>query len=507
MINYIVFWRHGRAVECTGLENQQGCKPFRGSNPLASAMKNPRVRFAPSPTGYLHIGGARTALFNWLFAKQNNGKFLLRIEDTDLERSKKEYINQIINALSWLNLKWDEDIVLQSNNKNRHEEMVQKMLDNGTAYRCFLQKDELDQLRKNSEQKKEIFRVPQTYRDLSKNEEQKMLSEGKSFTVRLKIPEGETEFTDLVYGNIKVQNKDLDDFIIARSDGSPTYNFVVAVDDSDMKISHVVRGDDHLANTPKQILVYRALGLNEPIFAHLPMILGPDKKRLSKRHAATNVQEYKEKGFTAQAILNYLSLLGWNPDSDKEIFTDNELIESFQFDQVQKKSAVFDEKKLLWISQQHLTEMSVRDAMNEIYKLNPDWGDGLDWNYLKEIVKLIKDRSKTISEISKMSELFFQESLEYNQELISKTFKEESVSITEDFKNALESCQEWKRNEIEIIFDNLMAQHDVQIGKIMKPIRVALTGITYGPGIFDLILLLGKDMCLKRLRKLLSLLD
>ena len=470
-------------------------------------MKNPRVRFAPSPTGYLHIGGARTALFNWLFAKQNNGKFLLRIEDTDLERSKAEYIDQITDALSWLNLKWDEDIVLQSNNKARHEEMVQKMLDNGTAYRCFLQKDELDQLRQNSEQKKEIFRVPHTYRDLSKNEEQKMLSDGKSFTVRLKIPEGETEFTDLVYGTIKVQNKDLDDFIIARSDGSPTYNFVVAVDDSDMNISHVVRGDDHLANTPKQILVYRALGLNEPIFAHLPMILGPDKKRLSKRHAATNVQEYKEKGFTAQAILNYLSLLGWNPDSDKEIFTDNELIESFQFDQVQKKSAVFDEKKLLWISQQHLTEMSVRDAMNEIYKLNPDWGDGLDWNYLKEIVKLIKDRSKTITEISEMSELFFQESLEYDQELISKTFKEESVSITKDFKNALESCQEWNRNEIEIIFDNLMAQHDVQIGKVMKPIRVALTGIPFGPGIFDLILLLGKDMCLKRLRKLLSLVD
>ncbi len=470
-------------------------------------MKNPRVRFAPSPTGYLHIGGARTALFNWLFAKQNKGTFLLRIEDTDLERSKSEYIDQITDALSWLNLKWDEDIVLQSNNKARHEEMVQKMLDNGTAYRCFLQKDELDQLRQVSEQKKEIFRVPQTYRDLSKNEEQELLNEKKSFTVRLKVPEGETEFTDLVYGTIKVQNKDLDDFIIARSDGSPTYNFVVAIDDSDMSISHVVRGDDHLANTPKQILVYRALGLKEPIFAHLPMILGSDKKRLSKRHAATNVQEYKEKGFTAQAILNYLSLLGWNPDSDKEIFSDNELIESFQFDQVQKKSAVFDEKKLLWISQQHLTEMSVRDAMNEIYKLNPDWGDGLDWNYLKEIVKLIKDRSKTILEIAEMSELFFKDSLEYDQELISKTFREESASITKDFKNAIESTQKWDRSEIENIFDNLMTQHDVQIGKVMKPIRVALTGIPYGPGIFDLILLLGKEMCLKRLRKLLSLLD
>ena len=470
-------------------------------------MKNPRVRFAPSPTGYLHIGGARTALFNWLFAKQNKGMFLLRIEDTDLERSKTEYIDQITDALSWLGLNWDEDIVLQSNNKARHEEMVQKMLDNGSAYRCFLQKDELDQLRQVSEQKKELFRVPQTYRDLSEKKVQELLNLGKSFTVRLKVPKGETEFTDLVYGTIKVQNKDLDDFIIARSDGSPTYNFVVAVDDSDMNISHVVRGDDHLANTPKQILVYRALGLNEPIFAHLPMILGSDKKRLSKRHAATNVQEYKDKGFTATVILNYLSLLGWNPDSDKEIFSNNELIESFQFDQVQKKSAVFDEKKLLWISQQHLTEMSVRDAMNEIYKLNPDWGDGLDWNYLKEIVKLIKDRSKTISDIAEMSELFFQDSLEYDKELISKTFKEESASITKDFKNSIESTQKWDRSEIENIFDNLMTQHDVQIGKVMKPIRVALTGITYGPGIFDLILLLGKEMCLKRLRKLLSLLD
>jgi glutamyl-tRNA synthetase len=282
---------------------------------------------------------------------------------------------------------------------------------------------------------------------------------------------------------------------------------VVAIDDSDMNITHVVRGDDHLANTPKQVHVYRALGLNEPIFAHLPMILGSDKKRLSKRHAATNVQEYKDKGFTATSILNYLSLLGWNPDSDKEIFNQEELIESFQFDQVQKKSAVFDEKKLLWISQQHLTEMSVRDTMNEIYKLNPDWGDGLDWNYLKEIVKLIKDRSKTIAEIAEMSGLFFQESLDYDQDLISKTFNEQATAILTDFKSALEGCDTWNRSEIELIFDNLMVQHDVQIGKVMKPIRVALTGITFGPGIFDLILLLSKDICLKRVRKLLSMLD
>ena len=467
-------------------------------------MKNPRVRFAPSPTGYLHIGGARTALFNWLFAKQNNGKFLLRIEDTDLERSKEEYINQITDALKWLGLSWDEDIILQSKNNIRHQEIVSRMLKEGTAYKCFLQKDELDKLREESEQKKEVFRVPQIYRDLSPEKEKELIEQGKSFTVRIKVPEGETQFDDLVYGSIKVQNKDLDDFIIARSDGSPTYNFVVAVDDADMKITHVVRGDDHLANTPKQILVYRALGLNEPIFAHLPMILGSDKKRLSKRHAATNVQEYKEKGFTSKAILNYLSLLGWNPDSDQEIFDESDLIKSFQFQQVQKKSAVFDEKKLLWISQQHLSEMNVRDLMSEIYALSPGWGDGLEWDYLKEVVKLIKDRCKTIKEVATMSELFFADKIDYDPDLLSKTFNNESIEIIKDFHAALNAVEDWSRVELENIFENIMEQHEVAIGKVMKPIRVALSGIPFGPGIFDLILLLGKDVCLRRLRHTLS---
>ena len=470
-------------------------------------MSNPRVRFAPSPTGYLHIGGARTALFNWLFAKQNNGKFLLRIEDTDLERSKDEYINQITDALEWLGLNWDEDIILQSKNNERHQEMVSKMLQNGTAYKCFLQKEELDELRQKSEAKKEIFRVPKTYRNLQDDQVSKFIDEGKSYTVRIKIPEGETSFDDLVYGTIKVQNKDLDDFIIARSDGSPTYNFVVAIDDSDMEISHVVRGDDHLANTPKQILVCKALGLKEPIFAHLPMILGQDKKRLSKRHAATNVQEYKEKGFTANVVLNYLSLLGWNPDSNQEIFDQNDLIKSFQFHQVQKKPAVFDEKKLLWISQQHLSKMNVRDLMNDIYTLKPGWGDGLDWDYLKEVVKLIKDRCKTIDEVVTMSELFLSNKIEYDQDLLSKTFDDKSITIIKDFHSALSGVQDWSRVELENIFENMMEQNNVAIGKLMKPIRVALSGIPFGPGIFDLILLLGKDICLRRLKHTLSIVE
>ena len=283
-------------------------------------MKNPVVRFAPSPTGYLHIGGARTALFNWLFARQNNGKFLLRIEDTDIERSKDEYVDQIKNALDWLGLDWNDEIVYQSQNNSKHQSVIEQLIKSGNAYRCFLTKTELDSLRDKAEKNKKIFRVPRTYRDFTEEQQKELISQGKSFTVRLKVPDGVTIFDDLVYGQIKVDNKDLDDFIIARSDGSPTYNFVVAIDDIEMKISHVIRGDDHIANTPKQILVYNSLNKNVPIFAHLPMILGSDKKRLSKRHAATNVQEYKDKGFTSDSILNYLSLLGWNPDSNEEIF-------------------------------------------------------------------------------------------------------------------------------------------------------------------------------------------
>ena len=307
-------------------------------------MNKPIVRFAPSPTGYLHIGGARTALFNWLYAKKNNGTFLLRIEDTDTERSEQKYVDQISDALEWLGLSWDDNIVYQSSNIKRHQSVVASMIENGTAYRCFITKQELDSLRETSEKNKEVFRVPKTYRDYTEIQQQELVNQGKPFTVRLKIPDGVTEFDDLVYGKIKVNNSDLDDFIIARSDGTPTYNFVVTVDDSDMNITHVIRGDDHLANTPKQILVYKALGLNVPTFAHLPMILGADKKRLSKRHTATNVQEYRDKGYTSEAILNYLSLLGWNPDSEQEIFNLNDLIDGFNLEQVQKKPATFDEK-------------------------------------------------------------------------------------------------------------------------------------------------------------------
>ena len=462
-------------------------------------MNKPIVRFAPSPTGYLHIGGARTALFNWLYAKKHKGTFLLRIEDTDTERSEKKYIDQISDALQWLGLPWDDDIVYQSSNLDRHQSVVNSMLDDGTAYRCFLTKEELDTLRTEAGQKKAVFRVPKTYRDYTSEQQQELVDQGKPFTVRLKIPEGTTEFDDLVYGNIKVNNSDLDDFIIARSDGLPTYNFVVTIDDCDMNITHVIRGDDHLANTPKQILVYQALGFNVPTFAHLPMILGSDKKRLSKRHTATNVQEYRDKGYMPEAILNYLSLLGWNPDSDEEIFNLDGLIDGFNLEQVQKKSAIFDEKKLLWISGQHMANASIDTTIIELEKLKPDWATGQASSYKKDVLKLTKERSKTLVDLIEISETFFSSQISYDTDVKNTIWNDSSKKIVEDLLNALTIENNWDKKTLESVFENLMNQHDLSLGKLIQPIRFVLSGLTYGPGIFDTMVLLGKEACIKRL--------
>ena len=421
-------------------------------------MNKPIVRFAPSPTGYLHIGGARTALFNWLYAKKNNGTFLLRIEDTDTERSEQKYVDQISDALQWLGLSWDDEIVYQSSNIERHQSVVVSMIENGTAYRCFITKEELDNLREKSEQNKEAFRVPKTYRDYTESQQQDLVDQGKPFTVRLKIPDGITEFDDLVYGNIKVNNNDLDDFIIARSDGTPTYNFVVTIDDSDMNITHVIRGDDHLANTPKQILVYKALGLNVPTFAHLPMILGADKKRLSKRHTATNVQEYRDKGYTSEAILNYLSLLGWNPDSEQEIFNLDDLIDGFNLEPVQKNPATFDEKKLLWVSGQHMAKISIDIVILELEKLNPSWGQGQSDKYKSDVLSLTKDRSKTLTDLMEISDTFFVDHIIYDIDIKNKIWNEISSQIIDDLLSAINIEDNFDKQTLESIFENLMNQ-------------------------------------------------
>jgi len=272
-----------------------------------------------------------------------------------------------------------------------------------------------------------------------------------------------------------------------------------------MNISHIIRGDDHLANTPKQILVYKALGLAIPIFAHLPMILGVDKKRLSKRHAATNVQEYKEKGFTPTAIINYLSLLGWNPDSDQEIFNINELISAFNFNQVQKKPATFDEKKLLWVSGQQMARMETSAAVKEIESLDSNWGINQDNKYKNDVIALVKDRSKTLNDLIEISDVFFKETISYDQDMSRKILDDSAIQVVKDLHEALNIEDNWRKDALESIFDNLMTQHELGLGKLIKPVRFALTGLGYGPGIFDMMFLLGKDRCLNRLSEAVKL--
>ena len=339
----------------------------------------PRVRFAPSPTGQLHLGGARTALSNYLFTKNQGGKFLVRIEDTDLERSKKEYTDQICQSLDWLGLKWDEELVYQSSNTSVYKSYLDALLKNNKAYMCFASKKELDEIRKESNS----FHYPGIWRDRDVGDINNEIKKGSPFTVRLKTPQdGKTSFEDLIYGNISVENNEIDDFIIARSDGSPVYNLTNVVDDSLMEITHVIRGEDHVSNTPKQILIYNALGFEVPTFAHLPMILGEDKKRLSKRHGATGVNEYESMGYQPDALLNYLALLGWNPGTKEEIFDLDSLVKNFDISKVQKKSATYDQKKFNWISSQHLMKEDSDIVLKKLMSIDPEWGESKRQDYL-----------------------------------------------------------------------------------------------------------------------------
>ena len=320
-----------------------------------SQLNNIRVRFAPSPTGELHLGSARTALFNYLFTKNNQGKFLLRIEDTDTERSRKVHIEQAINSIRWLGFKPDEEIVFQSRRSKIYKKYLNLLLTSGKAYRCFASKQELQSIR----EKTNSFQYNGLWRNRSDEEINEQLELGSPYTIRLKTPnEGNIVFDDLIYGEIRVSNSEIDDFIIIRSDGSPVYNFTNVVDDHDMSISHVIRGEDHISNTPKQLHIYQALGFENPSFAHLPMILGEDKKKLSKRHGAESVESYRDKGFQPGPLINYLALLGWNPGTNEEIMDLPQLISKYDLQKVQKKSAVFDSRKFSWISSQYLSKQN-----------------------------------------------------------------------------------------------------------------------------------------------------
>ena len=463
--------------------------------------EKPIVRFAPSPTGELHLGGARTALFNYLYAKKNNGKFFLRIEDTDAERSKEEFIDQICDSLNWIGLDWDEPIIYQSQNKSQHSQIVNHLLKTKKAYRCFCTKTELQKERDEAKKAKIPYKYSGKYRNLSDNEVKQKLNNAEPFSIRIKIPNGETSFTDMVYGEIKVNNKDLDDFIIQRSDGSPTFNLSCVVDDLFMGINTVIRGEDHLSNTPKQIIIYNLLSKKPPKFVHLPMILASKGQRLSKRHGATGVEEYKNMGYFPESLLNYLFLLGWSSSNEKEIFNLNEMIHEFNFDGIVKKGAIFDIKKLEWVSGQHLSIKSPKDFLELIYEINSNWGLSQSEQYLFKVIDILKSRVRTINDIISYSDYFFNDPKKFDSDVMKRSWPDSQTNrYIEKYYNVLKGVDDWSFSNLENQLKTFSNNENISIGKIILPIRLSISGFGIGPSLYGLMELLTKKTVLRRIK-------
>lgn len=465
-----------------------------------------RVRFAPSPTGYLHIGGARTALFNWLFARHNNGKFILRIEDTDRSRSTEEFIEAIIDGLKWLGLDWDEGPFRQTDRFDVYRQYVDRLINEGKAYYCYCSPEELEERRKEALARGLPLKYDGRCRDLKKIQDSTFKIQEKKPAVRFKMPQsGQTIVDDLIRGRIVFDNEQLDDLIILRSDGTPTYNLTVVVDDVDMRISHVIRGDDHLNNTPKQIHIYRAFNYEPPLFAHLPMILGHDRTRLSKRHGATSVLSYRDIGYLPDALVNYIVRLGWSY-GDQEIFTRKELIEFFTLENIGKASAIFNPEKLLWLNSQYImnttserladlvTPFLVKDGIiKEEGEINRGW--------LAKAIDILKERSKTLKELANSLRYYIAEDIQYDEKAKARFLTRENADLLMELKDALSVLEIFSAIEIENVFRRIIENKGLKLGVLAQPVRVAVTGGTASPGIFEVLEVLGKDKTLRRLEK------
>jgi glutamyl-tRNA synthetase len=468
-----------------------------------------RLRFAPSPTGYLHVGVARTALLNWLYAKHYGGQFLLRIEDTDRARSTEESTRSIFEGMQWLGLSWDEEVVHQGANLRTHQADAQRLLDDGKAYRCFCTPSELDAQRAAAEKRNESFRYDRRCDRLPADEVARRVNAGIPFVVRFRMPAGETSWDDVVHGTITFPNQDIGegDFIILRSDGTPIYNLAVVSDDITMKITLVMRGDDHISNTPKQILLYQALGATVPRFAHLPMIHGLDGKKLSKRHGATAVGEYQNMGILPQTMVNFLALLGWSPGNDIEVMTIPQMIELFSVDGLSRKAAIFDPKKLEWMNGQHLSMTTAAELAPLVAKLVIDAGLATDADlaarrdWFLALIDLLKVRARTIDDIARQAAPYLREVVEYEPDAVAKQWKDRDATrqVLQTTRDALAAQPEWATGPLESALRTLADQRGLSTGKIFQPLRVALTGLTASPGIFDVLVVLGRDRSLARL--------
>ena len=457
------------------------------------------TRFAPSPSGYLHLGGARTAVFNYLYAKSKNGLFRLRIEDTDLKRSDEKMSNKILEALEWLGINWDLEIVYQRKRIKSHQNTIHTLQDRNVVYPCFCTKEELEKNRKN-------FKYNGYCKHLSKDEILEKKSKNIPYCLRFQIPSGETLWDDTIHGKIKIKNEELEDFIVMRSDNSPTYQLAVVVDDHDMEISDIIRGDDHISNTPKQILLYRSLEWSMPNFAHVPLILGEDKKRLSKRHGTNSVEQYRDKGVLPKALFNYLSLLGWTPKNNQEILSVDQIISGFSLKNVSNTSAVFDEKKIAWLNQKYLINSESKDLYNDVISIwekadffsQPVSSSMKKW--LIDIIELLKKRTVFISDFKDQATYFFKKPNSYNQKGLKKYLSEQkSWDLLQKCRELIHQIQRFDEYKIEEEIREFAEKNDVPTGKIIHPLRLALTGRTASPGLFEIMVLLGKNEVIERL--------
>lgn len=464
-------------------------------------MSDLRVRFAPSPTGYLHIGGARTALFNYLLAKKEQGTFVLRIEDTDVERSTQESVDAILQAMDWLGLSYDEGPFYQSERYDLYKSKVSDLLKKGLAYRCYCSADELNAKREAAMKAGGKPRYDGTCRERTDQPD-------APFVVRFKTPrDGNTAFVDRIKGTISVENDELDDLIIQRTDGNPTYNFVVVIDDAEMGINLVIRGDDHVNNTVRQIPMYKALGYEVPEFAHVPMILGADKKRLSKRHGATSVMVYREMGFLPEAMVNYLVRLGWS-FGDEEIFSMDDLIEKFSLDNVGRSAGVFNPDKLLWLNEHYIKTGDPQRLAGLVAELLEKQGvdieNGPD---LTAVVKTLQDRAKTLVEMAEGAHFYFVAPETYEEAAAEKFLTLEQRPVLELLIKHLGSLSSFALADVESAFKALMEESGLKLGKIGPVVRIALTGGTVSPSIYDVVSVLGQDAVMARLNRALQFLD
>ncbi len=462
-----------------------------------------RTRFAPSPTGYLHIGGARTALFNWLYTRHHKGQFVLRIEDTDIERSTEESVQAILDAMEWLGLDYDEGPFYQTQRFDRYREIVQKLLDEDQAYHCYCTPEEVNAMREEALRNKQKPRYNGYWRDRKETP-----PAGVKPVVRFKNPvHGSVLIEDLVYGNIEVQNSELDDLVIMRSDGTPTYNLTVVVDDYDMQITDVIRGDDHINNTPRQINILRAIGAEIPRYAHLPMILGDDGKRLSKRHGAVSVMQYARDGYLPEAVLNYLARLGWS-HGDQEIFSIRQMIDLFSLKACNRSGAAFDTEKLQWLNQQYMQASESthlgKQLADHLQRIGIDPENGPD---PRAVAQLQKERSKTLSEMANSSRYFYQEFDDYDASAAKKHLRPAALEPVQAVKTAFSELEAWDAESIQAAIGDTLERLQLGYGKIGLPLRVAVTGSGASPALDQTLALLGKEKTLARVDRAIAFIE